>query len=173
MALYVLTAYVKSYFFCWFHWKKKGAFLNVVTWLTLLVLDMLLYLCILFISNLVSVFGVCFTFGISWGCVSDVSSLIVPILIFWCLSCFWVKLLKFYLVGGFIFFGGSNAGVPLGMPYLLTPSEVLHGWLYAWPGVVFNLVFFLVHLLDFLWVCLIDCHLLRYFWGGCISKYLC
>ena len=34
-----------------------GAFLNVVTWLTLLVLDMVLYLCVLSHSTLVPVFG--------------------------------------------------------------------------------------------------------------------
>ena len=38
--------------------KKLGVFLNVVIWLTVLVLDMVLYLCVLDLSTLVPVFGI-------------------------------------------------------------------------------------------------------------------
>ena len=39
-----------------------GALLKVVTWLNLLVLDLVLYLCVLVISTLISIFGVFFHF---------------------------------------------------------------------------------------------------------------
>ena len=61
--------------------KCLGAFLNVVTWLTILVLNMVLYLCVLVIYNLVQVFYL-FTYVISWVWDSGVSALIVPILFF-------------------------------------------------------------------------------------------
>ena len=38
--------------------KSLGGFLNVVTWLTLLIIDMVLYLCVLRLSTLVTVFGI-------------------------------------------------------------------------------------------------------------------
>ena len=66
------------------------AFLNVVTWLTLLVLDLVLYLCVPVIYTLMHIFGIYSTSGITWGCGSDVPTFIFPILIFdnfpfsWC-----------------------------------------------------------------------------------------
>ena len=59
-----------------------GAFLNVVTWLTLLVLYLVLYLCVPVFFTLMSLFCGFFTSGITWGCGSIVSAFIFPILIF-------------------------------------------------------------------------------------------
>ena len=51
-----------------------GAVLNVVRWLTLLVLDLVLYLCGPLMSILMSfIFGFS-TSGITWGCASGVSA---------------------------------------------------------------------------------------------------
>ena len=62
--------------------ERFRCILNVVMWLTLLVLDLVLYFCVLILSTLVPVFGVFPTSGISWGCASGVASLIVTIFIF-------------------------------------------------------------------------------------------
>ena len=51
-----------------------GAVLNVVTWLTLLVLDLVLYLCGPFLSIIMSLFCGFSTSGITWGCASGVSA---------------------------------------------------------------------------------------------------
>ena len=59
-----------------------GAFLNVVTWLTLLVIDLVLYLCVPVLYTIMSLFGVSSTSGITWFCGSGVSAFIFPILIF-------------------------------------------------------------------------------------------
>ena len=45
-----------------------GAFLNVVTWLTLFMLDLVFYLCVLVFPTLVSLFGVFAASGITRGC---------------------------------------------------------------------------------------------------------
>ena len=58
-----------------------GAFLKMVTWLTLLVLDLVLYLCVLVLSNLISLFGVFSTSEITRVCASGVPAFIFPILI--------------------------------------------------------------------------------------------
>ena len=67
-----------------------GEFLKVVTWLTLLVLDLVLYLYVLVLSTLMSLYGVFSTYWITRGCASGVSAFIVPILVYddfpfsWC-----------------------------------------------------------------------------------------
>ena len=90
---------------------------------------------------------------------------------FWHFSCFWVQLLKIFLVFLLFFWGGgSPVGVPLGILSLLSPLEFLHGWFNALIGIIFNFVFFLVHLLDFLLVCLLYWHPRKYCWGVWSSK---
>ena len=59
-----------------------GAFLKLVTWLTLLVTDIVLYFYVLFHSTLMSLFGVFSTYGITWGFTSSVSAFISTIFIF-------------------------------------------------------------------------------------------
>ena len=59
-----------------------SVFLNIVTWLTLLVLDLVLYFCVLVLYNLISLSGVMSTSEITWGCASGVSGFISPISIF-------------------------------------------------------------------------------------------
>ena len=59
-----------------------GDFFNVVTWLTLLVLDLVLYLCVPVLYNLMSLFFGLSTSGITWGCGSGVPDFIFPVLIF-------------------------------------------------------------------------------------------
>ena len=67
-----------------------GEFLKVVTQLTLLVLDMILYLCVLVLFTLISIFGVSSTSGITWGRAYGISVFILPNFIFgnlpfsWC-----------------------------------------------------------------------------------------
>ena len=43
-----------------------GAFLKVVTWLTILVLDLVLYFCVMDLSTLMNLFGVFSTSGVTW-----------------------------------------------------------------------------------------------------------
>ena len=57
-------------------------FLKVFTWLTLLVLDLVLYFCVMVLYNLMSLSGVMSTSEITWGCASGVSGFISPISIF-------------------------------------------------------------------------------------------
>ena len=59
-----------------------GAFLKVLTWLTLLVLDLVLYLCVIVLSTMISLFGVFSTYGITWGFTSGAFSFIISIFIF-------------------------------------------------------------------------------------------
>ena len=75
----VVTASGNFYFLCRFHQETLVAFLNMFSWLTLSVIYMVFYLCVMGISTLMTVFF--FTSGISWSCDSGVSSLMVPILI--------------------------------------------------------------------------------------------
>ena len=56
-AIMVVWVFVKSQIFVGFIEKNLGAFLNMVTWLTILVLDLVLYLYVLCLSTLVPVFG--------------------------------------------------------------------------------------------------------------------
>ena len=60
-----------------------GPFLNVVTWLTLLVLDLILYLCVPVLFTLMSLFCGFYTSGIAWGCGFVVSAFIFPNSHFW------------------------------------------------------------------------------------------
>ena len=66
-----------------------------------------------------------YTSGISWGCDSGVSSLIVPIFIFDIFL--FLGATAEILLGWNILLMGSSIGVSLGMPYQLEKSEVLHG----------------------------------------------
>ena len=59
-----------------------GEFLKVVIRLTLLVMDLVLYLCVMFISNVMYIFGVFSTTAITWGCDCGVSAFIFPIFFF-------------------------------------------------------------------------------------------
>ena len=74
----------------------------MVTWLTFLVPDMVLYLCVLGLYNMVTVFGIFSTSWNSWGCASGVSALIVPtlILLFSCFgcNCWYFSWLSFFIV---------------------------------------------------------------------------
>ena len=150
-----------------------GALLNVFTWMNLLVLDMVLYSCIIVLSTPVVVFGDFFTYGIScvcafgisfWLCLFTFSAFSLFLVAFaknllgwvfnWLL--FWVQLLEF-----------------LWMLLLENrPRKFCMGdWTIELVWFVY-LVFFLVHLLEFLWVCLLQCHLWRYLWVGCFYKYI-
>ena len=53
-----------------------GAFLNVVTWLTLLVIDLILYLCLPVLYMLMSLFCGFSSSEITWVCASDASTFI-------------------------------------------------------------------------------------------------
>ena len=59
-----------------------GAFLNVVTWLTLLVLDLVLYLCVSVLFTMMYLFCNFSTSGVVWGCGSNISAWVIPILLF-------------------------------------------------------------------------------------------
>ena len=56
-----------------------GVFLNVVIWLTLLVLDLVLYLCVPVLAIPMSRFSSFSISGIKWGCGSCVSPLVFQI----------------------------------------------------------------------------------------------
>ena len=73
-AIKVVCSYVSLIFSVASSWNILGAFLKFVTWLTLLVLGIVLYLCVLVLSILTSLFGVFPTSEITWGCTSDVST---------------------------------------------------------------------------------------------------
>ena len=120
-------------YFCGFHWKQLGALLNLATWLTFLVIDLVLYLCVLSLSTMVPVFGIFPTTGISWTCATDVFSLIVPIS-FSTFSLFPGATAEILLRP--VFFGGPPIGVSLVMNYWLV-LKVLHGWLDALLGKIF------------------------------------
>ena len=63
-------------------WNILGAFLKVGRWFTLLLLDLVLYLCVLVLYTMVSFFGVLSTFGITWFWASGVSAFIFSISFF-------------------------------------------------------------------------------------------
>ena len=71
-------------------WNILGEFSKVITWLILLVLDLVLYLFVMVISTLVSIFGVLSTSGITWGFTYGVFTFIFPIFIFGKISFFLV-----------------------------------------------------------------------------------
>ena len=77
MCNHVSLSLCKLSFFLVVPFLKVRFIFNVTTWLTLLVIDLFLYLCVLGLSTLVPVFF--FTSGISFECASGASSLIVPI----------------------------------------------------------------------------------------------
>ena len=164
----VVWSSVNLIFFVRSSGKSLGTLLNVVTWLTLLVLDMVLYLCVLRLYTLMPVFVTFSTYGISWSCTSGVPSLSMLILIF-DISLFLGATAEFYLVA-FIFSGftcWSSSGY-----------DILIGTLvgFAWVIVCFTWYYFkfsFVHLLEFLWACLLDWHPWRICWGSCFYKYLC
>ena len=149
-------------------WKVLGVFLKVVTWLTFLVLDMVLYLCLLFFPTLMSPFGVFSTSGITWDFAPGVLVFILPISVFgkfpfsWCnywifaglkfnQGFWWMHLLKLFWVW-----------IYDGHPHRLCIGEWI--WLVCIP----HLDSFLVHLLEFLLVYPLDWHPWKVFWGGLI-----
>ena len=108
--------------------NNLGGFLNVVTWLTILVLDMLLYFCGLVISTMAPVFGI-FPLLVSHGAVIMVYPLWLYQFSFLTFPCLWVQLMKFYLVGFIIvFFDGftycSFSGYNLSIVTLLGSAWV-------------------------------------------------
>ena len=78
----VLCAYVCVYSTVKPTWKCFGAFLKVVTWLTLLVLDMVLQLYVLVLSTSMSLFVISSIFGITRDFSSGVLIFIFLIFIF-------------------------------------------------------------------------------------------
>ena len=104
-AIKVVCDYVCFNFSVASTWKCLGVFLKVVTWLTLLVLYLVLYLCVLVLSAMISLFGVFSTYGITCVCASGVSAFIFPIFIFgifpfsWCNS--WIFAWLIILIGIF------------------------------------------------------------------------
>ena len=146
--------------------KKLDTLLKVLTWLTLLVIDLVLYLCVLVLYTMVSIFF--FQLMGSHGAALLVHSLLFLIILFflcvtaefllgWFLIVFWVHLLEF--------------------PWIILhdrhPQKFCIGVWSIWLGWNFNLGLLLVHLLEFLLARPPDCHPRRYCWGGCFSKYLC
>ena len=75
------------------------AFLNIFTWLTLLVLDLALYLSGTFISILMSLLCSISTSGITWVCTYGVSAFSLSILIFGSFSVFGVTIEFLLLIG--------------------------------------------------------------------------
>ena len=73
-----------------------------------------------------SIFWYFTTSGISWGCASDVSSLIVPMFILK-VSLFLGATAEILLGWVFIAFMGSPVEFSMGVPYRLVPLKVLHG----------------------------------------------
>ena len=149
-----------------------GAFLKFVTWLTFLVPDLVLYLCVMVLSTLISLFGVYSTSGITWGRASGVSAFIIPIFIFgylpfYCCNC-WI----FTWLKCFIFFSGctywssygyvSTIGTLKG--FCICEWLIWLGWIFIWVSSWITCRIFLVYPLDW--------HPRRYCWGGCFSKYI-
>ena len=93
-------------FFRFFHWKHFRRFLKLVTWLDLLVLDLVLYLFVMVISTLMSLFGVFSTSGITLGCASGVSTFIFPTFIIGHFPFSWRNYRIFSLLGFPLFFYG-------------------------------------------------------------------
>ena len=92
-----------------------GAFLKVVTWLNLLVIDLVFYLFVLILSTLMTLFVLFSTSGITWGCGSVVSAFIFPILIFGIFLFLGVTatfLLSWKIIG---FLLDALVGIPLGI----------------------------------------------------------
>ena len=75
------------------------AFFNIFTWLTLLVLDLALYLSGPFISILMSLLCSISTSGITWGCTYGVYAFFLSILIFGNFSVFGVTIEFLLLIG--------------------------------------------------------------------------
>ena len=81
-----------------------GCIFEYFTWLTLLVFDLVLYLCVLVISTLMSFLCVFYTYGITWWYASGLSAFIFPVFIFglfhfyWCNCNFfaWLKMCRFF-----------------------------------------------------------------------------
>ena len=94
-----------------------GEFLNVITWFTLLVLELILYLCGLFLSIPMSIFRSFPTSEITWGCASGVSAFFFNYH-FWQSFIFGVAVKFLLLIGRnkTISFLGSMVGVPMGIP---------------------------------------------------------
>ena len=85
----VVCAYMCFYFSTVSIVNMLGAFLNVFTWLNLLVIDLVLYLCVTFLFTLMSLFCGLSTYGITWGCSSGLSAFYFSSSNFWQLSYFW------------------------------------------------------------------------------------
>ena len=112
---------VKFYFSVGSIGKNLGAFLNVVIWVTLLFLYLMLYLCVLVLSIIVTVLGVIPIPVISWGCAYVMSSLIVLIFVFDVFPVSWCNCWNFTWYYYLFIFMGSPIRVTLGMPYHLAP----------------------------------------------------
>ena len=108
-----------------------GAVLNVVTWLTLLVLELVLYLCGPLMSILMSfIFGFS-TSGITWGCASGVSAFFLQFSFLITFLFFFVSVKFLLLVGqkndqvfseftGWIYYGYSSTIISLRGSSLVT-----------------------------------------------------
>ena len=94
----VVCAYVCCIFSATSILNIFGAFLNIVTWLTILVLDLVLFLCFPFLSIMISFLCGFSTPGITWGCSSCVSSF-PSIIIFGNFSFFGVTVKFLLLIG--------------------------------------------------------------------------
>ena len=111
----VVCAYVCIYFFAASILNMLGAFLKVVTWLNLLVIDLVFYLFVLILSTLMTLYVLFSTSGITWGCGSVVSAFIFPILIFGIFLFLGVTatfLLSWKIIG---FLLDALVGIPLGI----------------------------------------------------------
>ena len=139
-------------FFRFFHWKHFRRFLKLVTWLDLLVLDLVLYLFVMVISTLMSLFGVFSTSGITLGCASGVSTFIFPTFIIDHFPFSW----RNYRIFSWLEFPLFFLRVCL-LEFLWVllhhrhPRRLCIGEWSLWLGWIFNLVFFLVNLFGFSW----------------------
>ena len=119
-AIKVVCAYVCFIFYVASTGNILDKILKVVTWLTLLVFDLVGYLCEMVLSTLISFFGVFLTSGIKWGCVYGVSAF-MPQLSFlanfplsWCYC--WIFALLEILIG---FVSGCTCWSSSGYSYML------------------------------------------------------
>ena len=143
-AIKVVCAYVCFIFYVASTGNILGEILKVVTWLTLLVFDLVGYLCEMVLSTLISFFGVFLTSGIKWGCVYGVSAF-MPQLSFlanfplsWC-NCLifaWLKIfIFFYRCTCWSSYGCSPKIDTLGCSSLVNCSFDCYEfliWVYSW-----------------------------------------
>ena len=147
-------------------WNIFNAFLKVVTWLTLLVLDIVLFLCLLFLSTIVSNFEV-FNLLVSHWAALPLYPLSFSQFLFLANSIFLGVTAEFLLRSKFLsgFLLGALVEVPLCMPHDRQPQRFwIVGWFWLWW--IINLSSFLVNLLEFFLLCPPDWHPQRYCWWG-------